>query len=449
MVTPQARLTSSASLASWLNQRCACVTLDRGQLLHELCGDPQDGALLAMIGDARPNLFSDTTVFVAARDLAVMQAFVAAHERIVALPGWQARALADAPSAATISSRARSVFMGYDFHLDDDGPRLIEVNTNAGGGLLNAALARAQLACCNAVRGTGGLLGSGTDAATGFLTMFREEWRRARGDAPLTHVAIVDEAPASQYLLPEFLLFQRLFERSGIRASICDPAELRVREGKLCFGDAVVDLVYNRSTDFAFEQPASTALREAWVGDLAVITPHPRAHALYADKRHLALLSDAAFLEAIGVAPADVALCTQVVPHTRLVAREDADTLWQTRREWFFKPASGFGSKAAYRGDKLTRRVFDEIIAGDYVAQRIVSPSPRIRQVEGARVELKSDLRAYAYGGEVQLFAARLYRGQTTNFRTPGGGFAAVAAVPDKPQANIGKLGEANVPTAL
>jgi hypothetical protein len=36
------------------------------------------------------------------------------------------------------------------------------------------------------------------------------------------------------------------------------------------------------------------------------------------------------------------------------------------------------------------------------------------------------DLRCYAYLGQALLFAARLYQGQTTNFRTPGGGFAPV-----------------------
>jgi hypothetical protein len=41
---------------------------------------------------------------------------------------------------------------------------------------------------------------------------------------------------------------------------------------------------------------------------------------------------------------------------------------------------------------------------------------------------LKFDLRNYVYDGEVQWVAARLYQGQTTNFRTPGGGFAPVYA---------------------
>ena len=45
-------------------------------------------------------------------------------------------------------------------------------------------------------------------------------------------------------------------------------------------------------------------------------------------------------------------------------------------------------------------------------------------------VHLRFDVRAIAYAGEVQLFFARLYQGQTTNLRTPGGGFAAILSVP-------------------
>ena len=43
---------------------------------------------------------------------------------------------------------------------------------------------------------------------------------------------------------------------------------------------------------------------------------------------------------------------------------------------------------------------------------------------------LKFDLRNYVYDGAVQWLAARLYQGQTTNFRTPGGGFAPVYTTP-------------------
>ncbi|HEX6736206.1 MAG TPA: hypothetical protein VF096_15465, partial [Azonexus sp.] len=93
---------------------------------------------------------------------------------------------------------------------------------------------------------------------------------------------------------------------------------------------------------------------------------------------------------------------------------------------WFFKPAAGFGSRAAYRGDKLTKRVFEDILQGGYIAQEIAPPSEHPVLVEDESRVMKADIRAYVYQGRVQLFAARLYQGQTTNFRTPGGGFAPV-----------------------
>jgi hypothetical protein len=39
------------------------------------------------------------------------------------------------------------------------------------------------------------------------------------------------------------------------------------------------------------------------------------------------------------------------------------------------------------------------------------------------------DIRNYCGQGTTWLRAARLWRGQTTNFRTPGGGFAPVLAL--------------------
>ena len=47
--------------------------------------------------------------------------------------------------------------------------------------------------------------------------MFMQEWRLARGTEPLRTIAIVDDAPREQYLFPEFLLIQKLFEARGIR----------------------------------------------------------------------------------------------------------------------------------------------------------------------------------------------------------------------------------------
>ena len=79
----------------------------------------------------------------------------------------------------------------------------------------------------------------------------------------------------------------------------------------------------------------------------------------------------------------------------------------------------------------MTTKVFSQIRRQDYVAQQLVPPSGRIARLDSGDTELKLDVRAYVYEGEVQLLAARLYQGQTTNFRTPGGGFAPVYAAPE------------------
>jgi hypothetical protein len=161
-----------------------------------------------------------------------------------------------------------------------------------------------------------------------------------------------------------------------------------------------------------------------------VLTPHPRAHALMADKRNLIALSQNELLAAWGASAADRKLLSRYVPTTRLVTPERADELWAQRRQLFFKPVAGYGAKAAYRGDKLTRRVWADILENDFVAQALVPPSGRMILVDGVQTDLKFDIRAYSYAGQVQLLAARMYAGQTTNFRTQGGGFAPVIVVP-------------------
>lgn len=413
-----------ATAAAVLNRDCSCVTLDHAALEQALGAN----GLYRDIAATRPHLFSDSIVFVGQQHLARMAEFVSVMESIVALPTWQARVLDWAPASARHACVARGVFLGYDFHIGDEGPRLIEINTNAGGGLLNARLAAAQRACCEPVAAL--MKDARPDVDAAFVGMFREEWRMAQGDVPLRRIAIVDERPAEQYLAPEFELFRQLFAAHGIAAVIADPADFTWDGARLLHGGEPVDLVYNRLTDFSLDDPANGALRAAWDHGGAVITPHPRAHALYADKRNLILLGDAGWLADAGV-PADArALIADLVPSTVAVTAAEAERFWSERKRWFFKPAAGYGSKAAYRGDKLTKRVFEEILQGGYIAQALVPPSERSLKVAGEPQQFKLDLRNYAYGGQVQLVTARLYQGQTTNFRTPGGGFAPVFEVP-------------------
>nr|WP_272886718.1 hypothetical protein [Phenylobacterium aquaticum] len=353
-----------------------------------------------------------------------MTATLQAIEAAAALPGYRAAALERAPTVAQVDHGPRGAFMGYDFHLGPEGPRLIEVNTNAGGAFLNALLGRAQLACCPQVQD---LIDNaqldGFEVAV--WEMILAEWRAQGRDGAPGLIAIVDDAPSDQYLYPEFRLAQRLFEARGARAVIADPAELVWADGRLTHRGATVDLVYNRLVDFAFEAPALAPLRQAYEQGAVVVTPNPRNHALLADKRNLIALSDPDQLRAWGLG-SDHLAALAYVPRTVAVTATNAEALWADRKRLFFKPAGGYGGKAVYRGDKLTRGVWDAILAGGYIAQALAVPTERQVCLGAETAPRKMDVRLYAYAGRPLLAAARLYQGQTTNFRTPGGGFAPV-----------------------
>jgi uncharacterized circularly permuted ATP-grasp superfamily protein len=221
-------------------------------------------------------------------------------------------------------------------------------------------------------------------------------------------------------------LFKQFFIRMGVDAMVVDPSELQWRNKQLWHGENMVDMVYNRLTDFYLEAAPHQALRQAYEAGAVVLTPDPRAHALYADKRNLVVLSNDTLLASWGALDTDRAVLRAAVPQTRLVEAGQAEELWAQRKQLFFKPVAGYGSKATYRGDKLTKRVWGEILSGDFVAQALVAPSERQIKVDEVVTDLKFDIRAYTYAGQVQLLAARMYSGQTTNFRTEGGGFAPV-----------------------
>lgn len=415
-----------SKLIERLNSQCFCINLDQQALYDALLAQSDTPDLFELLQERCPTIFAARPVFVAPAHMLRMQQLIAAIESVIALPAYREEIRAQAPAVATHACGALGVFMGYDFHVAKDSFGLIEINTNAGGAMLNALMARAHTACCPEVAGLVPPPALAEKFEASIVAMFRHEWSLAGRDRPLNSIAIVDTDPDDQYLYPEFVLFRQLFERNGIRTVITDPRGLELRAGSLWHGTLEIDLVYNRLTDFLLASPAHAHLREAYLTDSALLTPHPEAYALYADKRNLILLSDDAHLQRLGVPEDTRKTLLDGIPHTQLVQRDKADQLWAQRKSLFFKPAAGYGSRAAYRGDKLTRRVWEDILNGDYVAQALITPGERVLNTGEAAKVLKFDLRNYTYAGQVQWVAARLYQGQTTNFRTPGGGFAPV-----------------------
>lgn len=402
------------------NVNCLCFPLERDRLIRSMIASFP--VLERQHFDDKPNLLASTGVFVSDDEFAHMLAQINAIEAAIMTAGYRAQiakrdqGISDFPQQET-----RGAFMGYDFHLSEDGPRLIEINTNAGGAFIVHALYEAtqetNFDLCSPY--------AETAFETLITTMIIDEWRLAGRTRQPARIAIVEDDPKVQFLYPDMCLARDMLASQFAEVHLLSVDELAFSGGKLLAGGRPIDLVYNRLTDFSLTDARSKALRSAYLDDAVVVSPSPLHHALYADKRNLVLLSDSEQVSAFGISEAH-SKALHALPETRGVTSENADALWATRKQWFFKPRDGFGSRAAYRGDKLTRKTWEHITQSDYVAQAIIPPSLRKLETSAGEAQLKFDVRVYTYASEPLILAARIYQGQTTNFRTDGGGFAPV-----------------------
>ncbi|TNY29762.1 hypothetical protein [Thermomonas haemolytica] len=403
-----------------LNQRCACEVVDVLRLHESIRSDFPE---FTTDPSVHAHLFSPYALFVDRAALEAMERVAAALFDVASNPQYRQHVLQWAPNIGSHDPGSAGGVLGLDFHLTVDGARLIEVNTNPGGLLLNAVLLDAVQTCAPAAWTTWTTAAKAGDAA---IAAWLDDARQQSGRAP-ARLAIVDSVPWEQFLYPEFELYAAAFREHGVDCVIRAPEELRFGPGGLADANGRIDLVYNRLTDFALEEASHADLRQAYLAGSVALTPHPRAHALFADKRNLTVLGDPALLEGFGVDVDSTTLLAQVIPPTFEVVPGNRDALWAARNSYFFKPAAGFGSRGSYRGDKLTKRTWESMASATYIAQTFAPPSMRI--VHGGQ-SLKADVRCFASEAGVLLFAARLYQGQTTNMRTPGGGFAAVLTTP-------------------
>lgn len=387
--------------ADYLNEHCHCTTLDTKVL---------------------PPFFSAAPHFISKKDLATIQDFITAYEDLLGNAVIQREFMGGYPATFPQERAEKGIFNSYDFHISPQGPRLIEINSNAGGAMLSLLAAENLKQCCN---GMGAYLPAPERRfdRKKLAQMFRDEFHARFPGRELRRVAIVDESPQTQFFYSEFLLTKEFLESEGIEAVICGPEELSIAGDSVLAHGQGVDFIYNRLTDFYFEKAESETLREIFMRGLATISPNPLVHALYAKKSNLTAFWNDDFLQSTEVASETAKNIREFIPETVFVTSENLESLWQTRKSWFFKPVNGFGSKGVYRGDKLTKRVWGDIAAGGYIAQRYVEPQERKTSAEDS---FKYDIRVYTYGAEILGIAARYYQGQTTNFRTRGGGLATV-----------------------
>jgi len=324
-------------------------------------------------------------------------------------PGYRSTIEGLTPSIANIDPGNDAVMMGYDFHLSAEGPRLIEVNTNAGGSFV-ALQSEAEA-------------GRRQFFERALKTFFDDYARYAGNRDPLRRIAILDEKPDEQFLFPEMEAFALAFAAAGLSAVIVDPAELDAGPRGVFQAGERIDLLYNRHCDFYLETPAMAGIRAAYQAGSVCLSPNPHTYGLLADKRRMLLWHDPEQLQRWGLTARE---CTEVlrgVPECRMLVDFDPEALWEERKGWVFKPVTLFGSRGVLVGEKLTHKRFDELDPDTTLCQRLVEPS-RLSYPDGK--EYKADFRLFAYRDRLLGVTARLYRGQVTNMRTEGGGFARI-----------------------
>lgn len=318
---------------------------------------------------------------------------------------------------SSVPKKQNSVLMAYDFHTNEAGDcHLVEINTNAAGFMFSSLMTMVHEDRTD------------SPALEQLRLAFLEEVRLAGIGAPAPSVAITDEDVRQQKMYSEFLMYRDWFRQMGWPAEFCDDKDFTFNGGLKDPSGRKIDLVYNRTTDFYLEESHSASLLEAYRTGAACVTPNPREYWLLSDKQRLIQFTEPGFLERAGASDQEAAAIRKVlIPTFEKTALGDADEIWSQRKNLFFKPKHSFGGKSVYRGESVSRKVFERLMMEDTLIQQF-TPAQKV-PVDDPRSVLsnwKFDLRFYVYADRIQLAAARIYQGQVTNFSSPLGGFTLV-----------------------
>ena len=300
-----------------------------------------------------------------------------------------------------------SVLMAYDFHLDQGLPKLIEVNTNASAFLLVNSFYQFKNQAYK-------------QSKEDLKKSFQAEWENfSKTKKAPQKTVLIDEEPLKQKMALEFFMYQDFFKSMNWPFEMCDSRDLKTDNQAYLYlpqrekqGEKI-DFVYNRTTDFYFEN--HPFLAKAYKERTCVISPQPRDYFLLADKGRLCDWMTQGEPELMSI--------RKNLVRGGILDSKSEEEVWAKRKQYFFKAQRGYGGKMAYRGASLTRKKFCELSSIKSLWQEYIPPS-RFKDSKG--VEWKVDFRAYVYKDRIQQLAARCYQGQLTNFKQEGSGFARV-----------------------
>ncbi len=380
-----------------LNERC-------------FCGDANTTSPYATFSSHSP-------VFISHKIEKNIQEAISVVEKVIVSDSFKKLLVSN--SLLEMKNSSGGILSCYDFHLDGEVPKLIEINTNAGGFFLNYELLKSSTICCSHTQGQ-----NIENMEEKITSMLKNEFKKM-SSKELKTVAIMDENPESQYLYPDMVICKNILERNGITTFIVDSKDLQVVDTTAMYNGASIDLVYNRLTDFYFKNEENKKFISLLESASTIVSPNPNDYALFANKANLLhLQSFDTYVDILSQNETDV--LKRTILKTVMVSEDTEEYLWENRKKYFFKPINGYGGRGAYNGKGLTIKVWGHITTNSYIAQETIPANTKNKQINRKEEAFKFDIRAYTYQGTILLLGARVYQGQATNFRTLGGGFASV-----------------------
>jgi hypothetical protein len=357
--------------------------------------------------------------------IAEIKSFIHIFDQVTTREAWQAAARREAPAIAQLRRSEVCFFSAWDFHLPPEGGfQFIEFNDN-GSGFLFAAIINALY------YEAAGLEQQKQIAAPRPFPAFNQQIvdlveREAKSfsqERPAGLFLVLDDAGSLRQgkFRKELQLLCELFRQRGWRAEVGCPAETCWDGRQLIYKEEVISFIVNRSTDFFWQSDDFSGLRKAYEEGLVYVAPNPFTYATRSDKRLLEWLSLPQWDKNLGIKTGERQILSAHVPETHLVRAENVEMLAQRKRDFVFKPLHGFAGRglldSAAVGQTRLQRLMRR--GESYVAQSWV-PKPCL-EIEG--VTLWTDLRVWAYRGEIFLLSGRASRRLDRLELTPPGGW--------------------------
>lgn len=194
-------------------------------------------------------------------------------------------------------------------------------------------------------------------------------------------------------IISEFKVFRERFVRRGYETVICDPRELKYRNGRLYIGDTPIKLIYRRATTVRLVDEAEHIedFLKAY-RDGAVCVVGGLVSQVIHNKRIFAVLHQVDKLPFLD--PSEVEFIKRHIPYTALIDQSDVRILSEVvanKDQWVLKPLDQFAGHGVHIGRDYSQDKWEELVSKaacqPYLVQELCHiPQLPMLTIEGNRL---------------------------------------------------------------